>query len=67
VKVVCPEEGSDKRSRNRYFFIFFGRYIGRMWEQLVKIFGVGVTVEVRLHGFDLDLLSSDGEDGFWDV
>jgi hypothetical protein len=58
--LVCLEEGSEKRSRNR-FFCWDGTLGASwwLWKQLVKLFGVGVTVEVRLQGLDLDLLRSD--------
>jgi hypothetical protein len=56
------EEGSEDRIRRS---VFSGGVESTY--ELVKPFGVGVTLEVRLHGFDLDLLRSDGEDGFWDV
>jgi hypothetical protein len=35
--------------------------------RVVKLLGVGVTLEVRLHGFDLDLLRSGFEDGLSEV
>jgi hypothetical protein len=48
----CPEEGSEKKSRRREFFLYLFHVCGSVVVRVVKVLGVGVTVEVGLHGVE---------------